>query len=155
MLDRLHASFKPEGTGVFKPFRFKCRAGKLEAVPIADSSEAPVEYTVTVADEAHHLFAEGSDGGRAVESYVGDSTRLVVLSDSSQCVSRTAAMQLPALRAGFKTVRLTQVVRCTQRVVLGAMAFQTWDGDSQQAIDCCHDSAGLPLKPILFRRVTD
>jgi hypothetical protein len=102
-------------------------------------------YGLVVIDEAHHVYADVEARAR-VETYVtpGRDTRRLLLSDASQATARSR-FGLPNLRE----VRLTEVVRCSERIVAGAMAFQL-GGETKLLTKCTHTVAGPPLKSFLF-----
>ncbi|KAJ1447941.1 hypothetical protein M885DRAFT_541007 [Pelagophyceae sp. CCMP2097] len=93
-------------------------------------------------DEAHHVYSDAS-ARAAVERLVGPGTRRLLLSDASQACSHAAYP--PRLSA----VALEEVVRSSQRVVAGAMAFQL-GGERKLLTTCANAAAGPPLKTFLF-----
>ena len=78
-----------------------------------------------------------------VEKYanVESSTRLILLSD----VSQSGKIEMGA---AFKAdeIRLTQVVRSTQRIVCGASMFSKADAD----VVASHEAEGPPLRTFLW-----
>ena len=105
-------------------------------------SDATASFSLIVVDEAHHVYADDARR-KAVESCVSthDAAR-VLLSDASQGAS---AVAYPPAHAA----ELTEVVRCSQRVVAGAMAFQL-GGDRKLLTASVSEDAGPPLKSFLF-----
>ena len=81
-------------------------------------------------------------GGNPWRLRAPQTTRRVLLSDASQGAS---AVAYPPAHAA----ELTEVVRCSQRVVAGAMAFQL-GGDRKLLTASVSEDAGPPLKSFLF-----
>eukprot|EP00966_Prymnesium_polylepis_P157881 3648955-Prymnesium_polylepis.1 len=54
----------------------------------------------------------------------------------------------------MRDVALTEVIRCSRRIVAGAMAFQL-GGDEKLLTKCHHESTGPPLKSFLFDLPSD
>ena len=138
LLARLRVLVEPFAAGVLAP---RARGGRL-VLEAPDDGDG-VAYRLVVVDEAHHVY--GDDALRAaVEALVAPTTRRLLLSDVSQCRSRHVFY--PAIAA---EARLTEVVRCSKRIVAGAMAFQL-GGEQKLLTTCAHDDAGPPLKSFLF-----
>eukprot|EP00438_Fugacium_kawagutii_P015115 Skav214606 [mRNA] locus=scaffold57:982173:984323:- [translate_table: standard] len=98
---------------------------------------------LAVFDEGHDLFRTESSVFRRING-----RRKLILSDISQ--SSTLHNEYPELRQ----VILTQVVRSTKRVVLGASTFQLQD-HMQDADTTCLGTDGPPLKSFLFEAPED
>eukprot|EP00966_Prymnesium_polylepis_P038646 897100-Prymnesium_polylepis.1 len=153
LLERLHLLVPPfeDGPRTIKLNERKC----LIDLELAAKEHVPDQYLLVVVDEAHHLY--GQPAMRAtVESHVKAGTRRLLLSDISQSLG--LHIQYPD---GLHDVRLTQVVRSSQRIVAGANAFRCWsapsgrEGVGDEMPDCQHGSLGPPLKPFLFEKPTD
>jgi len=71
-------------------------------------------------------------------------TRRLLLSDASQSHGR--GIDYPP---GLQEVNLSEVVRCSKRIVAGAMAFQL-GGEQKLLTKCHHEATGPPLKSFLF-----
>lgn len=101
-------------------------------------------FELLVVDESHHVYSRPELRER-VESFVTPGrTRRLLLADISQSLGRSIPFPTEAER-----VQLTEVVRCSRRIVAGAMAFQL--GGEQKLLTRCHHSAvGPPLKSFLF-----
>eukprot|EP00438_Fugacium_kawagutii_P001453 Skav211870 [mRNA] locus=scaffold1431:208885:210723:- [translate_table: standard] len=95
----------------------------------------PEHFALAVFDEAHEILREN---GKVFEAL--SAQRKVLLSDVSQ--SSMLDGQYPEMRR----VTLTQIVRSTKRVMLGANAFRMEDGDPIS----CLGTTGPPLKSFLF-----
>ena len=70
--------------------------------------------------------------------------RLILLSDVSQSLGKEDEVY-PEVDA---VVRLTEVVRCSKRIVQAAATFQL--GEKKIDTQCHHESIGPPLKSFLF-----
>jgi Ras-related protein Rab-8A len=137
LLSRLLLLFEPFSEGLR---RVKIRNRKIETEPLAAS--LPVDrIAALVIDEAHHVHESGQLKG-IVEQYRGSGTRLVLLSDVSQSKLGSEMDKL----FDSTEVKLSQVVRCSRRIVLGAAMF----GASGENPDCEHAADGLPLDVVLF-----
>eukprot|EP00928_Gymnodinium_smaydae_P030743 TRINITY_DN22775_c0_g4_i1.p1 TRINITY_DN22775_c0_g4~~TRINITY_DN22775_c0_g4_i1.p1 ORF type:complete len:1701 (+),score=392.27 TRINITY_DN22775_c0_g4_i1:58-5160(+) len=118
---------------------------ELKRRRIADDAgrQAPA-YTLLAVDEAHHLYSR-ANVRNLVESYITpDRTTRLLLSDLSQSLGHDVPYP-----EGLREVILHEVVRCSKRIVAGAMAFQL-GGEEKLLTLCHHDSAGPPLKSFLF-----
>jgi hypothetical protein len=117
-----------------------------------DASER-VEYILLVVDEAHQVFSTfpADFADRYISTPSDNSstatTRRLLLSDISQSDSLTDQFAAAGI-SGTKEGVLTQVVRSTERIVVGAAAFQTNDADAGST--CHHKASGPPLKALLF-----
>eukprot|EP00927_Polykrikos_kofoidii_P057530 TRINITY_DN5166_c0_g3_i1.p1 TRINITY_DN5166_c0_g3~~TRINITY_DN5166_c0_g3_i1.p1 ORF type:complete len:1629 (-),score=297.62 TRINITY_DN5166_c0_g3_i1:33-4919(-) len=120
--------------------------------PAVESDEVggQMPYALVVVDEAHHVYSS-DDARRCIEAYIargdddgGRMTRRLLLSDLSQSLGRRIAYP-----DGLRDVVLSEVVRCSKRIVAGAMAFQL-GGDQKLLTRCHHESTGPPLRSFLF-----
>jgi len=110
--------------------------------PSAD--EMPKEFSMVVVDEGHHIYNNPAMR-ETVESHVTPSrTRRIVLADVSQSLGRDIAYP-PAHRV----VELTEVVRCSKRIVQAASVVQL-GGERKLHTQCHHKSDGPPVKSFLF-----
>eukprot|EP00438_Fugacium_kawagutii_P015121 Skav214612 [mRNA] locus=scaffold57:1027803:1034922:- [translate_table: standard] len=100
----------------------------------------PEDFSLAVFDEAHETLRENNQIFEFVRAQ-----RKILLSDLSQ--SSVLDNRYPAMRQ----VTLTQVVRSTKRVVLGANAFRMDDGNPVS----CLGTTGPPLKSFLFEAQGD
>lgn len=105
-------------------------------------------YDTMVVDEAHHLYRDPVARDQ-VNQYMNEKTRLLILSDISQ--SGTSKVDYPP---GLYEVKLTEVVRCSKRIVAAASAFQL-GGEEKLMTQCHHESTGPPLKSFLFDLAPD
>ena len=135
-LRSLHVLYEPLHDG---PRALTVRSNAL--VPMRTKRCA--EYALVVVDEAHHVYC--STAARTlVEQFVGPATGRLLLSDVSQSYG-THIEYPPAMRE----VLLNEVIRCSKRIVAGAMAFQL-GGEEKLLTKCHHESTGPPLKAFLF-----
>ena len=123
------------------PFAEGPRRARREGDVLRLVSDATASFSLIVVDEAHHVYANDARR-KSVEDCVSATTRRVLLSDASQGAS---AVAYPPAHAA----ELTEVVRCSQRVVAGAMAFQL-GGDRKLLTASVSEDAGPPLKSFLF-----
>jgi len=123
------------------PFEQGPRRALREGQTLRLVTDTAATFALVVVDEAHHVYADDVRR-KAVESCVAATTRRVLLSDASQGAS---AVSYPPAHAA----ELTEVVRCSQRVVAGAMAFQL-GGDKKLLTAAVSEDAGPPLKSFLF-----
>mmetsp|Transcript_39584 Transcript_39584/g.93243 ORF Transcript_39584/g.93243 Transcript_39584/m.93243 type:complete len:1576 (-) Transcript_39584:125-4852(-) len=145
VLQRLHILYEPFDIGVSEvvlgDYSIELRHRKEEHDLV---KEAPNHYSLVAVDEAHHVYADPTLA-RQVEAFVTPQcTRRLLLSDLSQSLGR----DLP-YPDGCHEVVLSEVIRCSQRIVAGAMAFQL-GGDEKLLTKCHHESTGPPLKSYLF-----
>eukprot|EP01045_Picozoa_sp_COSAG04_P005671 COSAG04_NODE_266_length_18562_cov_11.848995_10_plen_2111_part_00 len=131
LLERLHLLFSPVTAGTRVA---TVRAGRIEL----EAVDKLAEYEIIVVDEAHHIWRD-EEARSSVESY--NAKRRVLLSDASQGLHD--GFEFPA---DLTVVELTEVVRCSKRVVSAARKFQTLDVEYR----CHHESEGPPLKSHLF-----
>ena len=92
------------------------RRARREGDALSLVNDATASFSLIVVDEAHHIYADDARRTSVVEC-ISATTRRVLLCDASQGAS---AVAYPPAHAA----ELTEVVRCSQRVVAGAMAFQ-------------------------------
>ena len=108
------------------------------------SAGAPSEFDLVCVDEAHHIYRD-VELRRAVEKRVGEASRRVLLSDISQ--SRGRDLPYPE---GMAEVTLTEVVRCSKRIVQAASTFQLGGEEAKLHTQCHHAATGPPVKSFLF-----
>ena len=108
----------------------------------ASADEKPKEFKMVVVDEGHHIYNNASLR-EAVESHVAPSTRRIVLADVSQSLGRDIAYP------DAQRVELTEVVRCSKRIVQAASVVQL-GGERKLHTQCHHKSDGPPVKSFLF-----
>ena len=100
-------------------------------------------FELAVFDEAHSIFLQGV-GSTILDSAVSRAHSVILLSDESQ--SSALQQRYPQM----DTVKLTEVVRCTQRVVAGAAAFQM-RSQFEAKISTFTAMEGPPLKTFIFQ----
>jgi alpha-tubulin suppressor-like RCC1 family protein len=130
-----------------------CRDGETAWVAGSQATDAPVArgvggYSLVVVDEAHHLYSR-PDARAAIQPHVTAGAQLLLLSDLSQAASRVVPYP-----PGLAEVQLSEVVRCSSRIVAGAMAFQL-GGEAKLLTHCHHRTAGPPLRSFLFDLETE
>ena len=103
-------------------------------------------FEFTVVDEAHDIFKEPDVLESGFLSKV-DTNRWLLLSNLSQ-----SSVLKPTFPADMTEGRLTEVVRCTKRIVAGAAAFHATPDDKEGLGSLCPD--GPPLKTFLFEAAT-
>jgi hypothetical protein len=139
MLKRLDVLFEPFSVG---PQAVKLERGRIQMVSRA---ALDVQYSLVVVDEAHHIYKDR--GMRdAVEIHVPAGCRRMLLSDISQSSGRD--IDWPEPDGKMLVVKLTEVVRSSQRIVAGAAAFQL--GENKAEVTSQHNATGPPLKSFLF-----
>jgi hypothetical protein len=134
-LRRLHLLHEPLDTASVQraAIRDGSRLALLPLRPSAGGDEEDRLYSLVVVDEAHHVF--GAPAARRRVERLNFSKRLL-LSDISQ--SRGRAVAYPP---GLWEVSLSEVVRCSKRIVAGAMAFAL-GGEEKMLTRCHHDTTG-------------
>ena len=124
----------------------KCRSGRVDrpisAADGGDSGGGSKTFSLVVVDEAHHVFSQPAARQRVAQLSSG--SQLLLLSDISQSRGRDVAYP-----PGLREVTLTEVVRCTKRIVAGAMAFAL-GGTDKILTRCHHETTGPPCKSFLF-----
>lgn len=116
--------------------------GKMNFVEEGVSST----HSLVIVDEAHHIFAAGTDGDDAarVSGLCMEASRSLLLSDISQ--GETAATVI--FPPDHKNVVLTEVVRNSSRIVTASLPFcRTADLTD---VTCSHGVRGPPLEPFVF-----
>ena len=144
ILTRVHFMYAlAEGKQIEGPFEIEldtvAKEGRLKLVPATTKPE----YALVVVDEAHHVTVVPGNKQIIQEHAATGKTELLYLSDLSQC-GKAGQCDLPD-----PDVKLTQVVRSTQRIVAAAMQFQATE-DAELTRSYC-DQPGPPLKPFFFK----
>ena len=103
-------------------------------------------FDLTVVDEAHDIFKQPDVLESGLLSKV-DTKRWLLLSNLSQ-----SSVLKPTFPADMTEGRLTEVVRCSKRIVAGAAAFVATPDDKEGLGSLCPD--GPPLKTFLFEAAT-
>eukprot|EP01047_Picozoa_sp_COSAG01_P033072 COSAG01_NODE_2418_length_7734_cov_8.527570_5_plen_385_part_01 len=99
-------------------------------------------YDLIVVDEAHHIWLD-EHFRTEVEHYKGK--RRMLLSDVSQGLHE--GLSFPD---DLDEVELTEIVRCSKRVISAAMKFQLQKKTLLDDVPCHHASDGPPLKSFIF-----
>jgi len=142
ILGRLHVLREPFSDGVCEVIVHRRHIDLRPCDP--PSTQERLRYNLLVVDEAHHLYNDAVTAS-SIEAFVTPGvTQRLFLSDISQSLGRG----LPLL-AGCEQVVLSEVVRCSKRIVAGAMAFQL-GGDQKLLTKCHHEATGPPLRSYLF-----
>ena len=112
LLPRLHVLYDPLPDG---PRVCSLKNGRIAM----SASQGETSYAMVVVDESHHLYKD--QGKRAtIEKYATAHQRLILLSDISQSLGK----EDEAYPEVDTEVRLTEVVRCSKRIVQAATTFQ-------------------------------
>ena len=104
-------------------------------IVVSELSVMPDDFILAVFDEGHEIFRTNQHIFQEVHAQ-----RKLILSDLSQ--SFLLNNKYPEMRR----VNLTEVVRCTKRLVLGAHAFQLQDDEPST----CLGTTGPPIKSFIF-----
>ncbi|CAK9049065.1 unnamed protein product [Durusdinium trenchii] len=116
-----------------------------------DEGSTAIQFVLSVVDEAHDIFRPDVEQGVLREILVNSSKQRILLSDESQ----SAAMeQNYPEEIQFLRAYLSQVVRSTERVVLGAKSFQLLSeqlSNDASSLSC----TGPPLKTFFFEPKED
>ena len=120
------------------------QGGRLVGSPSSALSKS--KFDLTVVDEAHDIFKQPDVLESGFLSKV-DTKRWLVLSNLSQ-----SSVLKPIFPADMTEGRLTEVVRCTKRIVAGAAAFHATPHEKEGLGSLCPD--GPALKTFLFEAAT-
>ena len=120
------------------------KGGRLVGSPSSKMSKST--FDLTVVDEAHDIFKQPDVLESGFLCKV-DTKRWLVLSSLSQ-----SSVLKPIFPADMTEGRLTEVVRCSKRIVAGAAAFLATPDDKERLGSLCPD--GPPLKTYLFEAAT-
>ena len=99
------------------------------------------EFDLMVVDEAHDIYRDDVFESGFLDKL--NAKRQLLLSNLSQ-----SSVLTPQFPQDMAEVRLTEVVRCTKRIVAGAAAFHGTPDDKEELSSLCPD--GPPLKSFLF-----
>ena len=155
LLERLEVVYPKKGESMPSVHRrYSCSDGRLWPSPpeVRSGSE---QYDLVIVDESHHVFADSATRQEIEQRFVSSAARVLLLSDGSQstAVDNDSESETTASAADTMTVVLTEVVRCSRRVVEAAKPFQTATTETETT--CHHHSAGVPLRSHLFPAATD
>ena len=115
------------------------RGNHLEFQSISQLSMVEENFLLVIVDEAHDIFRDGVDHA-FLEALQAE--RRILLSNLSQ--SSAVQQSFPFM----PMVKLTEVVRSTQRIVAGAAAFLAATSEREGITSLC--TAGPPLKSFIF-----
>ena len=113
---------------------------------VGSSTLSKSTFDLTVVDEAHDIFKQPDVLESGLLSKI-DTKRWLLLSNLSQ-----SSILKPIFPANMTEGRLTEVVRCTKRIVAGAAAFHATADDKEGLGSLCPD--GPPIKTFLFEAAT-
>ena len=116
------------------------KEGRLVGSPSSTLSKST--FDLTVVDEAHDIFKQPDVLESGFLSKV-NTKKWLLLSNLSQ-----SSVLKPTFPANMTEGRLTEVVRCSKRIVAGAAAFVASPDDKEGLGSLCPD--GPPLKTFLF-----
>eukprot|EP00438_Fugacium_kawagutii_P001616 Skav204370 [mRNA] locus=scaffold866:161073:167523:+ [translate_table: standard] len=105
---------------------------------LAEDAEVKDQFLLAVVDESHNIYRSDIEQGLLNEKF--PAKQWILLSDKSQ--SSAVENHFPQ----FHRVSLTEVVRSTKRIVLGAAAFQVSEGERNSS----SSSEGPPLRSYIF-----
>eukprot|EP00438_Fugacium_kawagutii_P013611 Skav203004 [mRNA] locus=scaffold1344:189776:191771:+ [translate_table: standard] len=139
---------------VFKNFRAMCEPYKELLQPTLSMNQVDLHpvparsddvFSLKVVDEAHQIFSSASDRDilQKVKSF--EAERVLLLSDASQ--ASTLATSFQEHFPNRHEVELSEVVRCTQRIVAGAASFQI---ESKASAKMSLGTVGPPVKTFMF-----
>lgn len=114
---------------------------KLEAFTDSDCRLCNTEFDLTVVDEAHDIYRDDVLESGFLKKV--KTKRWLLLSNLSQ-----SSVLTPKFPTDMVEVKLTEVVRCTKRIVAGAAAFHATPSDKEGLALLSPD--GPPLKTFLF-----
>lgn len=113
---------------------------------LAKDESSTIEFVLSIVDEAHHIFRPDVEQ-RFLRESLRRSKQRILISDASQ--SSALEQNFPP-EFHFRSAHLSQIVRSTERIILGAKPFQV---NSQQPNDVTSlASNGPPLKTYIFDR---
>ena len=136
--------------------RYSCSDGRLWPSP-AEVRSGSEQYALVIVDESHHVYADSATQQEIEQRFVSSAARVLLLSDGSQSTAvhvddDSESESTDASAADTMKVVLTEVVRCSRRVVEAAKPFQTATAETETT--CHHHSAGVPLRSHLFPAAT-
>ena len=120
------------------------KEGRLVGSPSSTLSQST--FDLTVVDEGHDIFKQPDVLKSGLLSKV-NTNKWLLLSNLSQ-----SSVDKPTFPANMTEGRLTEVVRCTKRIVAGAAAFHATADDKEGLGSLCPD--GPPIKTFLFEANT-
>ena len=145
----------------------KCAFDASKSRISCSKNESSSSFALIIVDEAHNVYRTTSarrltvartqslkkknDTRALLEPFFESKTaadsgaQVMLLSDASQS---NAACIFPEI-AGMQEHKLVNVSRCTQRIMLGAMAFQMGEDDRFKTT-ANHEVPGKPLESVLF-----
>lgn len=148
----MSACIKVLHTSPFEGEVFALEFGSSGNIAFVKEKVSP-NHSLVIVDEAHHIFAITSDAGDNawLTGACTAAIRSVLLSDISQC--GTAALADLSFPPDYVEVRLTEVVRNSNRILTASLPFcRIEDLDDVQ---CQHGVRGPPLVPFLFDHCGD
>ena len=104
-------------------------------------------FELTVFDESHHIFSSETDPStqKRLKIYAPDTGHTMLSSDISQNAESSVAFKHDLYFPQQHVVRLTEVVRSTQRIVAGAANFRLHNSEKEPNTHCL-GANGPPLK---------
>ncbi|CAK9048796.1 unnamed protein product [Durusdinium trenchii] len=135
---------------MYAPYN-SCMTASLKGnkIELAKDEGPNIQFVLSIVDEAHDIFRTDVEQGVLREILLHSSKQRILLSDASQS---GAVKQNYPKEIQFQEKHLSQVVRSTDRIVLGAKSFQLPPESSEQlpTDESSSSCAGPPLKTFLF-----
>ena len=122
--------------------KLEIQGKKLKELQDSDCRLCNTEFDLTVVDEAHDIYRDDVLESGFLEKV--KTKRWLLLSNISQ-----SSVLTPKFPEHMEEVRLTEVVRCTKRIVAGSVAFHATERDKEELTSLCPD--GPPMKTFLFK----
>ncbi|CAE7738163.1 PUB2, partial [Symbiodinium necroappetens] len=129
---------------LYKPYKKLLRlrmpvlqAGNIEFDPVIMNHDKNDKFDLLVIDESHNMYQDGVDRGIIDDLHC---SKRLLLSDNAQSSAVTATFP------EMEEVKLTEVVRSTKQIVLGAASFQV---NAEAAVPAGTD--GPPVKSYIFQ----
>ncbi len=111
-------------------------------------AEDSCSYALVVVDEAHFIFSQETLRVRIEQFAKRNKTRVLLLSDTSQAETTNIDY------GHVKSVQLTEVIRCSERIVKASTCFQSGGKTNRDSTKSSHSVRGPPLRSYLFDSCT-
>ena len=133
---------------MYKPYRNLMKVSISDTLQLEEISSTEQGFVLAVVDESHDIFCPGVEQG-LLREILCTSKQRILLSDVSQSSALEQNFRDLEDYGRYHVVYLTEIVRSTERVVLGAKPFQL-SPETEQATSI--GANGPPLKSFLFDR---
>ncbi len=111
--------------------------------------EPSQSYDLIVCDEAHNIFKDEVLANGLKQLVLYNESRLILLSDVSQSNGQEVSYEVGR---NMLVIELDEVVRCTERLMMGAKVYQLFEND-KASTRCLHKVKGPPISSFLFQAV--